>query len=49
MPCYYGIDLGTTNTVVSCLKIFRKENILKLGVSGNDQMDEVPIRYEYET
>lgn len=47
MPYYYGIDLGTTNTIVSCLKLVRKENILMLGKSGLDMLEAVPIVYEY--
>ncbi|MGN1019227.1 MAG: Hsp70 family protein [Aristaeellaceae bacterium] len=47
MPYYYGIDLGTTNTVISCLKMVRKENILTLGTGNLDKLEVVPIVYEY--
>lgn len=47
MQFYYGIDLGTTNTVVTCLKLMRKENILTFGHAGLDHLQVVPIYYEH--
>ncbi len=44
MPYYYGIDLGTTNTVVSCMKLPKKELILT--PNRRASIERVPIYYE---
>lgn len=45
MPYYYGIDLGTTNTVISCLRVFPRRLAI-MSPSNSCKQEIVPIYYE---
>ena len=45
MPYYYGIDLGTTNTVISCLRVFPRRAMI-MAPSDRCTLEIVPIYYD---
>ena len=45
MPYYYGIDLGTTNTVISCLRVFPRRWAI-MTPNESCSLEDVPIYYD---